>query len=601
MASSLPGLGTISYSVKQPLTSSEQTFSFSGPRVRQRLRAEPVFDRSGRTQLYNRYRLFVHAWVTGDESGLGQGSATQAMEMNRKIRSILSQKGGKLVYTGFGHDIEVNTGANTGTLDLEWGPTTKEIEVNPVGSNRTFEILWEVEFCLAEAFTQGTYTVSGVLGYFVTLNSTVEYLIDDRGLCTRTIEGMYRVVNAPDQSGRNRAHLTADDYIDRIKPEVPKGWKRSKSRRRISDDRSELTYEIVDTEQPGDNAFPVGVSDMRLRHRVSTDTAGTILHCAWSGSAAVLLGYPIGLVWDRILLILRQRIEHARNFPGNGVAVVIRSIDVDEGVIGEKSIDFSLHYLVIGVKSSQLLTASGMFQKVTSTDWAAWNKSMEKTAYAIDGLSGHRLRVENDVIVNPHQQNTATILNDRSAPKDFRDAGGTLSNKKPPKALSYLRWDNEIQVSYHNPLLLPNPMNPPGQPVKLKTQQHKVEGGYGDTGIVPSDVDVSLIPTFHNGVPVIYVRIVGRAVRYGYHSEIPRIAEDLLPQGTVKDFALLECKVSRKKVADWFGVGVYAAKWDITYRIVTGDLAAMRMVIDNLDDALKVTDEDPNGNKAASE
>lgn len=123
----LPDIGTLSYN--------GCTFS---PLFTTEVSGQMVKDDATRTVKCTEYSITVDGYVT-----LPDRAASVSPTMV-KLRTLLEQQGGALVYKGRGMDLTVNpAGAVAGaTKDVAWGPVPEVLEFQPLGGGLSAKVRW---------------------------------------------------------------------------------------------------------------------------------------------------------------------------------------------------------------------------------------------------------------------------------------------------------------------------------------------------------------------------------------------------------------------------------------------------------------------------
>jgi hypothetical protein len=163
------------------LTTTLGTYSYNGfawnSTARSRVEGTPVYDRAGRTVTHTDYTLTI-TWLmyaTG-----GNPLSTQMPAAKR----LLEAEGKALVYkdNGFGSFELNNGGANS--RDVMWGPKPSRVLMEPVGRDQCWACTWICRFSIKECSTL-TLGSTSILAF----NYGVNYVIDERGMTTRTYSG----------------------------------------------------------------------------------------------------------------------------------------------------------------------------------------------------------------------------------------------------------------------------------------------------------------------------------------------------------------------------------------------------------------------------
>ena len=568
----LSGTGTVAYN----------GWTFQGPRVSTELSVSPQLDEARRTTTCWVGRLTVNAIVTDDTNGqTAGGSAATNMET---LRNLLMKTGGALTYSGWGTgDITVNT--TSADRDCMWGPKTVSLEMKSIGSTYAFEVLWVVEFALAECGS-GVPVGVGIVGNVLSYNYGVTYSIDQRGLTTRTISGHISIILNRASAGSTTFTKSADSLRDRIKPAVPVQFTRLSQEYRLSLDKSRLDFTFVDRELPSENSFPQGISTMDATHR--TRVAFPKLQQAEnviSGFVEVVKGYPMAWGMDRILLFLRERMFVAK-YVSKGL--FITSIEITEHIF-QRRIDFSLTYRILTSGPNDFIAVSSLFKPVQSANLQAWGASLEQNAWHNRGVARLTFNTAADRIVDPCNQGS-TSLSENGQYTNAASTFGSLGCQCPPKSASYYYWRNSLDVETESGTAVHTPMSLGFSGSESDVNPPSLGDGTIIAGASYSQPIKPVIQVLNNRVMVV---MRGAALRVGYPSEIPELIRFL---NSSNEFKLVESKVTNEPVSPSGCCLVYRAMWEFRYEVRVTPSQLSQFIAD-LPNATIKTRDDPNGTK----
>ncbi|MCC7422530.1 MAG: hypothetical protein IT428_19800 [Planctomycetaceae bacterium] len=590
MASSLGNTGTISYN----------GWTFAGPRIKTALSIQPEYDRSGRTVISDTYTIDVTAWVTDNSDGLGGTGGSASLNMT-SIATLLSQSGGALVFSGLGYgDIEVNT--NASNRDLKFGPKPQLIRCRPIGGTGAFEVMWTVTACIARC---GSGSIVGTVGNLRSFNYGATYNIDRAGLLTRTVAGTIEIILNRSSAGAQTIAKTVDDFKGAFSVTIPNGFRRDRYDWQIADDKSSANFTIVDSELPSNNAFPPGVIDMSMTHSVgvSRPRIATITNTI-SGSVDYCRPYTAGLVWERVLMIIRERIQNAKAKAKN--AVILDDVLITESIF-ERRIDFSVRYRILGTKFGKLLSTTGLFSPIASTNFQSWGQSLDQTAWHNRGVSRLKMNAADDKIVDVCNQPGTIKITDVYESRGASQNQGELTNDCPPKDSSYIGYDSWLKVDTDTPTveLYPIPSVSPAASV--------VAGGLGAAALgamvkgpdgsayppgteKPPSLGSSLVRSILQkvGEASVKVTLSGRGLRVCYPVEIPSLVKIWEKEPKIQRSL---CTIENSEIGTMGGLPVYAAKWSLTYIVAFDDPSEIARIIGDTSSAVIKTDDDQNRNK----
>lgn len=656
-------------------------WTFQPPRFSMKSRMRPKMSEDGRTTVANIYQFFVRAIVSDDPGGAaahmqfsGQGSGYtggsagspgsvtaltndtfNARSNLQSIRACLSKNGGQLRIFGMGWDLTVNGGSNTSLYDTDYGPKTLDLQINQIGNGVIHEVTWVFEVTLPECFsetgaghadqTQKTggafdksyisfpYFVRGTssFAYLEQLSFSVRFVISVGGLTTRIISGEFAIpLNRADvigAGGHAELTTTADDLFDEIQPEIPAGFQRMQREREISPDMKKIRFQIVDQELPSENNFPPGVVDMRCSHAVRVDNKifpGPMpIFCALMGFIEVAKGQSKGLAFNKLLLIIQQRITIAKAawLANNGprpntsqIPVILTGIEIREDLYGPRRIEFRINYIVNpGTNRTDFYTdiigTTGLFVPVVDTDWTTWGQSLvDGEIWRNTGYANLKFTPDNAPIVGPCDGTPFANLSEPESPPASSDNASSLATGCPPTGFDYIKWENKVETSGTPTTVTTTPMSTDvGDTLTTKTggQYTDVDETtyFVNTQVTSRSGGSKITPRSQNVRPTsaLTVCFVGNAVRLGKPPEPPDITID------PKVVALLTAKklVPAGPPGSWnTRVGalgncpIYAGGWSYCYDIV-GDYSDTDIAdfLKRLQDIVGDTPSDTDGNK----
>lgn len=403
------------------------TISYNGVRFgsHSKLKISTAFemDSAGRTVTAHRHNMTVSAIVTPDDAeGLDP-----TME---DLRFLLSQAGGALVIdqTGFG-SLYVN--GTVGTSDLGFGPKPRVLEWAPIGNNLAAEVVWQCEFMTSPCPDTAD---SGLMAF----NYAVDYQINNKGYSTRTVSGALQIGMTRD--GRTIPD-TADAYREQIRVDAPANFKRTNQNYSLSEDKRTLQFAITDTEIESPNAWPAGVTEIDVRHRVRWAKRGRarkLLPNSITANITLAPDQPRARAWEIFRQIFLQRIGVAQQ--NTGTPVILESLECIEDLYGT-NLSFSIEY-TITAELSTFFTLTQVLAPI-SIDWQAWKQTMLLT----ESLRGpadlsHQPSEDRIVDICDTSPTTAQPYNQPFIPPII--GFQAYCNQRPSPEFSYIRFDATI-------------------------------------------------------------------------------------------------------------------------------------------------------------
>lgn len=587
---SIAGIHTLTYN----------GFSFAGPKSHITAEVAYVYDEAQRTVVADNWKLAVMAWITSDSAGLTDGYPSTFNANGRVIEAhrLLGQSGGELTFSGLGiGDITINTDSTN--RDLNFGPRPRILRMKPVGAPGVTEIVWECEAMVKRC--SSSPVITGVLGNAKALNFGIDYSVDRRGIMTRNITGYLEIVLNRSVAGSNLLSTTADDYVDQIRPVVPDGFRRDNSVSRLSHDKSRIDFTFTDTEMPSTNAFPPGVSDMQLAHRVATTSVGGAIgqnrtECSLSGRIEVTKTVLMSDAWERVLLLLSERLRHTRNQAG--LTIMVSHVDVTEHVF-DRSIDFTVQYWFMPRGMQTLLADAGMFRQFQGTSFEEWKSRMSDFEWRSRGISNLHFKPGEDTLVDPCNTELPQAINPQVNSFAGESQAKSLTNVCPPKDQSYSDWINVIETWIDTNLIEHKPMAAPASPsVPAQTNPDSIQSADPTVPPVATPPGEQKSTFQQSGNATNKLIMSGHGVRIGHKVELPLKAYTM-NDGT--NLELVKPKIKETVVGmATDGCPIYAAKWRLEYAVKPNDMKQVRAQLGPLSE-LNYTEEDPNGNKTFGE
>lgn len=620
-------------------------FAFSGPRVRWTIRSKPVLSEDGRTTLANQYTLSVRYLLTDDSSGLAAYSSNLATSITngrnqlQKARTRLSKNGQRLIISGMGFDLDLNRGTtttHTAVFDTRWGPNC-ELDITPVGDGVVWEINWTCVFTVPEcvnasgtgdpAFGSGSYIDSPLAqGNLESLVFNVGYNINYAGLTNRIISGkltaaIHRNSTTGDGTSEvNKIPHTADELWELIAPTIPPNFRRIEQNRQLSADKRELSFTVVDQELPSTNDLPDGVLDMHLDHTVSVGQEGIIsrvnapIICSFNGYIEVYKGYPLGTAFDKVVLIMQQRIDSAKDvFEANDDTVVngtspvyITAVSMTESMYGPRRLTFSFTYVILSKNNNSVyldvIGRSALFEDVSvaGVSNANWQASLQNTAWDNRGLSQLAFDASQDRIVGPCEGAEGSVTDEYSVPVPSYLGGGSLVTGCPQEGYDYLAWDSKVIVNSDHRSRTHTPLQSSGSTTSLGY----VVDDYG-TNAVPnyrqsSDTNLETINSYESASTLVTFCLKGQGHRLGKPVEIPKVNLDKF-HGDVAVSGVLapsgKDRVTNRRFGKLGTCPIYHSTWYICYTYTARTTTDLQTILAKIEQYITLTTSDTEGQK----
>lgn len=659
---------------------------FNSPHLRTNIRMRPEYSEDGRTTIGNTYTMQLRALVTdqanalpiafGCPSAYGTSASTgakpdiindvRATRGNmQKLRAILSKNGQCLVIRGFGYDLTVNGGTSTSLFDVRWGPKTLELAMEHIGTGGVYQVDWTVEFCIPECYdstgggstehTTGTddatsyidfpYTVAGAskMGLIEHLSFGISYGITSSGLTTRVISGSLSIAinraNALGLGEANKITAVSDGVRESINPAVPLGFQRISQEWKISPDKRILNFVIIDQELPSENPYPQGVLNMTLDQHVQT--AGNesahispFLQCGFTGVIEVMKGWPIGLAFDKAILIIQYRLDLMAAFfklnnPGVDTApIIIQRVSVVESLYGPRRVSFEVIFkLFTSPKSmfTNIFGSSAMFTPVEFTvpdvNFAAYRNSMKDTAWTQRGLAQLVFTPEEDLIVGPCEPQIIPVNGDLQPILPTSYGGGSLLSRCPSSGYDYQLYRNSVKLIdrtgnvVHTPYAKSTdtpastgtivgadiPFISPADAVNAAT--NALTGKVSIDGVrtrVTGDTGSGNKGQRTTALSQIKVCVFGTGVRLGRFPAVPTFNQQTLAQ-KYKDLEIIKIgdgEVSYSRLGKDGNCSRLGASWKVCYSILGSGLASdVATLLIDLENSLIASPDDTDGKK----
>lgn len=513
-------------------------YTFDGA-FRATLNGRDVYDQAGRVVMYTEYTLDVHA-VIADAAGSDVEMATIHAQLTHSGQEL------RIEAKGFGNPVRAGGGFKR---DVMFGPMPQVISWEPIGTSLACRVHWQCVFHLKEC-GQSVSNVRGALA----VNYTIDVDIDEFGNTTRTIAGHILFVN--NRIGRAITE-TPESFLRAVNAVVPLGFKR-RSRHHYNEAKNRVDFQLIDTEiATHHNAFPIGMSDASVRHRVSWGRqSGWKLRNSLSIRLTPRADVSQITCWLIALTMFEKRIAKQRAALHDGVpaAVLLQSFSIEEDGFGRPvSLDFEwvhIHCL------KKFIEDTGLFTPLVDNNWDQWRTSMIQWSHNVRGNAKWQMKTSDDVVVDlcqGYQQQYIDINGDVASypittvtPKNFK-------NQKPDPKQSYVEYSQSIVPISQRPTIqqeiLQTPDSGTGELDMLLTNLPDMGDQQGEKTIIQQ-----------SGRARHTVALVGKALRAGYPPPKPKI-DSINGQVAVEVGGAFVSSLAYNLL----GVPVYAARWAIQY------------------------------------
>lgn len=556
-----------------------------------RVQAHESYDRSDRSVVKVVYTFLIEATFVSDDSfywtGPGVPASTAGAQLDTHMELLqrrLSEPGKAFKYhdqglgevTGGTGNFEVNT--NSTTMDIAFGPKPRVLQMEPIGSNRAWRVVWTLEVSLPKCSDSDPVRIGSVTEY----TYDITFDINRFGATVRTISGTLSIAN-------NRLFLnsgfvgdTVDAYRNRIKIPVPIGFDREQSFQ-ISRDHSTIEFRIVDTEIMSEFPYPQGISDVDMTQSWDSglDNSGTFSgegFLSWGCELRATISYepnhPRHWPWFIFTMMVQSRI--AAKAPIAKITKVDRQNKQHSRIGGyfpyhftitehgyTRQFEFSLRYMLYADLQT-FFQASGVFLQPVPGTWATWTHSV-RDAQSLRGTARMQHLAGDDLIVTICDQNIPTI-NNQARLIHSEQSPALYSPVCPDKKNSWLKYQNKTDI-----------LEDPNTVLHRKISNYSADNYTDKNGQVNIDEEGFILHPQQQaaagtaasyiqsrGPRSVEVRIFGYAVRAGYAIPPPRLesigGSKVFQNGVKSRFRQYIWKTTGK-------CNIYVALWDIYYTV----------------------------------
>jgi hypothetical protein len=643
----------------------------TGPWLHVDLIQDAVLDDAKRTVAYTVFTLHVRTILTNDvavsggyltyganatagkdpalnNARAGGGGTGGTLDNERILRAAFAQQGAALHIDAMGFYFNVGE-AGTGdsgsrvTTDCMYGPVPGQLRLTPIGNYLTHQLDWTVtwhakECLVAPATSQAANSEFSLTTTVRSAGYSLLYDMDEHGLTTRTVTGHIEIfLNRTSPAGGGNQVNTipniADVMRESINVDVPHGFRRARRSFGTSEDKTRLGYVIIDRELPGDNAFPIGVDDLNMKHRVSTAQGqfATTFHLrnVITGSVTAAKNWPVSDVFDRVMAIARSRIDTARiqAKKDNGL-VLITSIDVGRQLFGPKVVDFDIAYLITSGKArgnnwppGNIIGRSGVFDDVTldvggqslRMDTGAWNDWHSSVFEFHDhrGYAGLRPSAAADTIIDACTQTPSRVPFDGQTILSIQEGRGALTNECPShRDQVYRFYDSRLNVTTDPEQVRLTTIATSGNSPTLESTESSVseDGTESQEGVpVYNETTNTSSYTYSSRPEAAIVTLWGCASRVGAWPELPNKALGILKKlsktgsagTTISSSQLQQVVHNRRKSTLIGGCRTYNLCWTSIWKIenIGRDIGKWNELLKELEQVLEATISDDTASK----
>lgn len=386
-----------------------------GALERSNVTASPRWDDANRNIVTWKHTLNVEGWIGG-----GTDATMQT------YHNSLCTPGLALLYSGRGYGGPDGTGLHvndgTGVFDVAYGPRPETLSFNPLGAGQAARVVWavstEIPHCASASFR----------GRPLALNYSWGVDIDERGLSVATITGYIEIPVtriSPSRTIPDNADAYRDQYC---KFPVMRGYRRFRQSYKLSLDKRRLDFTVADREM--EYPLPPGCTHADVRHTAKWSRDGrkaAIIFNTLSGTLTLAPDQPPEKAFEKWRTIVASRIRAAEapNVLVNGAAgaanpaaviggglaaaagaggvrptIILDGLEISEEVFG-RSCSFNTSWQVIGTTLKNILTVSGLFNKIKDADaFTKWQDSMNNSAFHVRGFGKETFNSSQDSIVD---------------------------------------------------------------------------------------------------------------------------------------------------------------------------------------------------------
>lgn len=372
------------------------------------IRIRPVFDKAGRTVIYNEFSISLRTIIAGD---LTSTAVTDA-------RRRLTKSGCAFRYKGRGlGDLDINTSGTAGNIgggvstgsqmvrDVDFGPKCRELGVKLLGRRNAVQLDWQVTVCLPDC-SAAKYAFAAM-----SLNFSVEFRLRKNGKTDRVVSGELMIPNNRVAPSSRMLNDSPDNYREQIVSPIPRGFMRTYDPFVLNEAKTSLKFGWTDAELD-DSALPEGCVDAKFRQKTRSSAAGLITYIStFSGEYELAPGFPVEAAERAFFQAVRDRLMQIRRVvrvsppPAPGESTfrgwIPQGFSIDEpNMYGPRIVQFEFTALIPQSSLDTILGESGIFRKDPKSDWQIWYNSLKDTAQHPRGSARMTFKANEDKIID---------------------------------------------------------------------------------------------------------------------------------------------------------------------------------------------------------
>jgi hypothetical protein len=535
---------------------------------------KPVLDSAKRTLSYNEHLVEVEDII------VPQSGESDVEDLVSTARRLLTARGGQLTISGKAYALDVNNPSGK-VRDVANGPVCEVVELRPIGSRMAWQLRWRCTVHIPEC-SQARY--SGISEFTHSWNVS----IDEDGYTVRSISGRLVIALttlASGGAGRRRPPDDADAYFERVVAALPpvENFRRSTTRN-MSPDRRTLDFSIVDREMEP-SAFLPGITQWTGSQEVHRDSSAWFRHTvSFRGDYTLAKGAAKTVAVTHFVQLVKSRQARlSRDDWPLPLELTVR----DELHSRKVSLIYRMLF-ASNADPQKALEQAGMWLPVPDASWPAWARSMRASVLHARGSARIYFNREQDLLIDLCDSDRLGTQGARSLSAAF--GGGRVAElhaTPPPANRSWIFYEGILQAladdgvtvlrtlplaSLENPAagtrardLVAAP--PEGSQLQRRTGDSTDLRNTGAHLVNARGSNVTVPPRGDNTVhlqrrtgPLVRVRLVGRAIRWGWPIAPPRLLGALGAQATLENPVLMQ------KVGSLIsGVPLVGCSWADTY------------------------------------
>lgn len=522
----------------------------------------PEYDKTGRTIKYHTLIVTVDCVITDyTRPSPTASSPTIDNEMDAIRKRLMEPRQGlKVRYQGLGN-IEVNTGVSTSDglmVDINNGPKPQVLEWQPLGGGSAAHIQWLVSAQIGPCFR---------IFPFVSATYSQKYSFSPQGFLTRSLMGEAEFAVGRQYTGSDKAVGNIDltkvkqrwqeaiNYFNTIFKDG-EGFHRTVDTE-IDEAKRIIKYSIKEEEIPSPTPYPKGAFDANFNESLSSNLSAGFRTWNWTLSGTISVNNHVqgrhmipltkASCFSALGLIVRDRITRVDsvNFQrgldkdeaslaeekNKAVTRILQSIRISNEIFGTE-IGLDVTYKLI-CTSNLLFVASGMFDHVAIPgvswkDWQNWRRAYDP------GLSDPYAPInylpDTEIIVNPCNQlvNVAAGTGPTSQATIPYSEGALIPDTIPKEEDTWIRYHNRLEFisptgTIAGTFLSSSAREESETKTKKPYDEKKLQLSPAELVSKGSDRQPYAVDYQTNEEPIVYVRLIGSAMRLGYPINAPQL------------------------------------------------------------------------------